>query len=124
MNNLFFRVHSKDAAIHEIKRDIHKGVQLDYPEGGADVLELGRLGRKYDCAVSFYPQILVSVKSAEALKRALYQPKNTYQQRFIVLKFCVDNPAIEHFQEQANRFGDFIFRSSDLPCSSAPLMWE
>ncbi|MAD75610.1 MAG: hypothetical protein CML20_12625 [Rheinheimera sp.] len=124
MNNLFFRVDSKDAAIHAIERDIHKRVQLDYPEGGADVLELGRLGRKYGCAVSFYPQIPVSVKSAEALKRELDQPKNTYQQRLIGLKFCVDNSDIEHFQEQASRFGDFILRSSDLPCNSASLMWE
>jgi hypothetical protein len=124
MNNLFFRVHSKDAAIHEIERDIHKGVQLDYPEGGADVLEMGRLGRKYGCAVSFYPQILVSVKSVEALQRELDQLKTTYQQRFIGLQFCADDSVIEQFQEQASRFGDFIFRSSDLPCSSASLIWE
>ena len=124
MNNLFFRVSSKDEAINAIESRDHKGVELDYPEGGADVIELGRLGRKYICAVSFYPQILVSVKSVEALQRELGQPKTTYQQRFIGLQFCADDSVIEQFQEQASRFGDIIFRASDLPYNSASITWE
>ncbi len=124
MSNVFIKVKSKKDAVSAIKCGEHKGIQLDYAEGGADIIELGRLGRKYICAVSYIAQILISVKSVEALQRELDKPKETYQQRFIGLEFDADDSAISHFQKQASRFGDMIFRASDMPYNSFSTTWE
>ena len=99
MTKVFLKVASKDEAVKAIESGEHKGIQLDYPDGGADVIELGRLGQKYICAVSYIAQILISVKSVEALQRELDKPKETYQQRFLGLE-C---PSIR-FQLHGNRY--------------------
>jgi hypothetical protein len=124
MPQLFLKVPSKEEAVKAIKSGEHKGIQLDYPDGGADIIELGRLGRKYICAVSYISQILISVKSTEALQRELDKPKDTYQQRFIGLEFDADDSTISHFQALASRFGDMVFRSSDMPYNSFLTTWE
>lgn len=114
MSDIFFKVISKEEAVEAIESGDRKCVQLDYTNGCNDVFELGRLGKKHNCAVSFISQISISIKSAKELERALNKPKDTYQQRLIFLEFDAHDLDINHYQMQASRFGDIIFSAPDI----------
>lgn len=122
--NKFVAKKSKEDAIQAIKRQEHKLVQLDYAEGGQDVIELGRLGRKYMVAVSFISQISIRVRNIEAMNRELDKPKDTYQQRFLFAEFEMDSEIEAQMQSKASSFGDMVFRSEDFPGTNSEVIWE
>lgn len=112
------KVVNKDEAIEAIKAQESKVVELDYADGGRDVFELGRLGRKYLVGVQFIAQIAVRAKNEISLQDKLTSPKETFKQRFIHLDFDVDTVALAEYQSMASKLGDMIIPKGFEPLAS------
>lgn len=122
MENEVIKVESKLAAIEAIESEKVKVVELNYELGALDVLELGRLGRKFRVVVQYIAQEAIRVKSEFALKRNLSEPKDTFKQRFLHLEFDLDAGSISEYQTAASRMGDMIIPKGFEPRNTTT--WE
>lgn len=113
---------TKEQAIEAIQSQAARIVDLDYPDGGADAIELGRLGRKFYVGVSFRFQESIVVKNIEALRTGLERDKTSFRQRFICCDFNIKAKDIKEAQALASKWGDIILPEGMHPNST--LIWE
>ena len=111
---------NKAEAVEAIEMRSAKIVDLDYEGGGADIIELSRLGRKYIVGVSFRAQELISAKNVEALSEVV-STKSTFRTRFIECDFDISDNELSEYQKQASRYGDLIIPRGLLPSSYTTL---
>lgn len=122
MKNIVIKVDSKAAALEAIESEEAKIVELNYESGALDIMELGRLGRKYKVAVQYIAQEAIKVKNEFALQRNLRDPKNTFKQRFLHLEFDLDGESLNEYQVAATKVGDMIIPKGFEPLTSST--WE
>lgn len=105
---MLIKAKSKQDAAEAIEAQVARVVELDYPSGGEDIIELGRLGRKFYVGVVFRAQEYVNAKSLSALLAGLGEEKNTFRQRFIGCSFAIEANDLKKAQAVASQYGDVV----------------
>jgi len=108
----------KAAAAAAIEGRASPLVELDYKSGGADVLELGKLGRQRGVSVLYRTQEAIAVENLRALKRGLGLAKDTFRQRHLICMFdlaAVPADDATWIWERAAELGDVIVPGDMLP---------
>lgn len=111
------KAHDKAEAVRLIEEQAAGAVDLDYEEGANDVIELGRLGRKWRVAVIFRSQEAIAVESMRALLRGLNAEKDTFRQRHLYCMFDFSSCSpddLKQAESRAAHLGDFIFPGNAL----------
>lgn len=116
---------SKQDAAEAIETQVARVVELDYPSGGEDIVELGRLGRKFYVGVLFRAQEYVNAKNLDALFAGLGEEKNTFRQRFIGCSFEIETNDLKKAQAVASKYGDVVLppEVAELVCDKQA-NWE
>lgn len=105
---VLLKAKSKLEAAEAIEAQAARVVELDYSSGGEDIIELGRLGRKFYVGVVFRAQEYVNAKSLDALFAGLGEKKNTFRQRFIGCSFAIEANDLKKAQAVASQYGDVV----------------
>lgn len=107
-----FKAKNRREAVLAIETQEDQWVELDYGDGCHDLVELGRLGRKYRVSVAWRGQEAILVESLSALKSGLARDKDTFRSRHLYCSFdlnVVSHNEMMELEARSTLLGDYIF---------------